>query len=144
MFPFQEELYFHREHTWIRFEPHERGDRFRIGLDEIFLHDVGQVVSLDLPHEGDEISQDEICGVIRGKERSKLLYAPLTGEILDVNLELYEEPDVIREDPYGVGWLLLVDPSHAKEELEYLLKGEEAGKWWKHEIEIRHADLSPE
>ena len=139
MLPFPEDLYFHQEHTWIKREHHELGDRFRVGLDEIFLSDIGPIVRLDLPSEGDEISQDEVCGVIRSADSKKLLYAPITGEILDVNMELHEDPDIIREDSYGIGWLLLVDPSDPEEELDYLLSGEEAVQWWKHEIELRRS-----
>ncbi len=137
MLEIPQDLLFHREHIWIRLEPHESGDRYRIGLDEIFLQDVSTVEQLDLPHEGDEISQDEVCGLVRGKETRKLLFAPLSGEIIDVNLELHEEPDIIREDPYGVGWLLLLDPADPSEEIQYLLSGEEAVNWWKTELEIR-------
>lgn len=137
MFPFPEELYFHREHTWIRIERHDLGERFRVGLDDIFLHDTGPIEQLDLPTEGDEISQDEVCGVIRGKGTKRLLYAPVSGEILDVNMELHEDPDIIREDPYGIGWLLLVDPADPQEELEYLLNGEEALHWWENEAKLR-------
>ncbi len=139
MLPFSKDLYFHREHTWLRLEQHELGDRFRVGLDEIFLQDVGEIERLDLPIEGDEISQDEICGIIRGKQTRKLLFAPLSGEILDVNYELHEDPDVIREDPYGIGWILLIDPADPEEELECLLKGDEALHWWKSELELRRS-----
>lgn len=139
MLPFPEELYFHREHTWLRLETHEQEDRFRVGLDEIFLQDVGQIERLDFPSEGDEITQDEICGVIRGEKGKRLLYAPLSGEILDVNQELHEDPDVIREDPYGIGWILLIDPSDLKEELENLLSGKDAEDWWKCELKMRQS-----
>ena len=137
MLPFPDELLFHREHTWIRSEEHELGTRYRIGVDEIFLTDVGEVNTLDLPNEGDEISQDEVCGMIRGKDARKLLFAPLSGEIIDFNLELHEAPDIIREDPYGIGWLLLVDPNDPEEELQYLLGGESAAECWKKEQKMR-------
>jgi glycine cleavage system H protein len=135
-YPFPEDLYFHREHTWILREKRDIGDLFRIGLDEIFLSDVGSIKVLDLPTEGDEITQDEVCGIIRG-DKKKLLFAPISGEIVEVNLELHEDPDVIREDPYGIGWILLVDPNDPAEELEYLLKGDEALHWWETEITNR-------
>ena len=137
MLPFPEGLLFHREHTWIRAESFESGNRYRIGLDTIFIQDIRTVTHLDLPNEGDEISQDEVCGLIRGKDSKKLLFAPLSGEIIDVNLELHEEPDVIREDPYGIGWLLLLDPADIEEEIQYLLSGDEAVNWWKSELNIR-------
>ncbi|TKJ36935.1 glycine cleavage system protein H [candidate division LCP-89 bacterium B3_LCP] len=135
--PFPKDLYFHPEHTWVRREEHELGDRYRVGLDDVFLRDVDKIVRLDFPNEGDEIAQDEICGVIRGEQKKKLLYAPLSGEILDVNLELHQDPEIIRDDPYGVGWILLIDPADAQDELEDLLKGDEAKRWWEKEIKIR-------
>lgn len=137
MIPFPKELVFHREHTWVRCERQDRTDRYRVGLDEIFLRDIGQIERLDLPNEGDEISVDEICGVIRGSVNKKLLYAPLSGEIIDVNFELFEDLGIIHEDPYGIGWILLIDPSDAEEELVNLLKGEEARQWWNKEITLR-------
>lgn len=136
MLPFPDELVFHHEHTWVRREEHELGVRYRIGVDELFLMQIGSVELLDLPHEGDEISQDEVCGLIRGKDTKKLLYAPLSGEIIDVNLELHEDPDIIREDPYGVGWLILIDPNDPGEELEYLIGGAEAEEWWMSERKL--------
>ena len=130
-------LFYHREHTWVRLENSGAEKRFRVGLDEIFLHDLGQIDHLDLPNEGDEISVDEICGVIRGTRAKKMLCAPLTGEIVDVNYELLDNPDFIREDPYGIGWLLLIDPSNSDEELVNLLQGEEARQWWEDELTSR-------
>lgn len=137
-----EDLLFHRGHTWLRREHHEMGDRFRVGLDGLFLADIGAVEILDLPYEGDEISQDEVCGLVRGKNGKRLLYAPLSGEILEVNVELHEDPDVIRDDPYGIGWILLVDPSDPAEELDYLMSGEAAQEWWEIEIELRRLGSS--
>lgn len=137
--PFPDELSFHREHTWIR---REQANLYRVGLDEIFLRDFASVVHLDLPNEGDEISQDEVCGVVRGRTVKKLLYAPLSGEVVDVNVELHEVPEVLVEDPYGIGWIMLIDPSDPEEETENLLRGEEAARWWGEETKRRRPGLS--
>ncbi|MBU1652043.1 glycine cleavage system protein H [bacterium] len=143
-YPFPEDLFLHREYTWVRVESHELGDRLRIGVTEIFLRDVGEVLLLDLPNEGDEVSQDEVCGLIRGKGTKKDFYAPVSGEILDVNLELHEDPDIIREDPYGIGWLMLVDPNEFEEESEDLLSGKTALAWWEAELAMRRTKLNNE
>ena len=137
MISYPEGLYFHREHIWLKCEKHEFGNRYRIGVDKIFLHDAGIIESLDLPAEGDEISQDEVCGVIRGQNIKKLFFAPLTGEIVEVNFELHEDPDIIREDPYGIGWILLIDPADFEEEVENLLFGKEGQVWWQSELKKR-------
>lgn len=137
--PFPDELSFHREHTWIR---REQAHLYRVGLDEIFLRDFASVVHLDLPNEGDEISQDEVCGVVRGRTLKKLLYAPLSGEVVDVNVELHEDLEILMEDPYGIGWIMLIDPSDPEEEMENLLQGEEAARWWGGETRRRRSGLS--
>ncbi len=140
MLPFPAELYFHREHTWIR---REGENLFRVGIDEIFLRDVGQLTDLDLPTEGDEVSQDEVCGIVRGKALKRSLYAPISGEILEVNVDLYEDLEILVEDPYGVGWILLLDPSDPQEELENLLRGEDAQDWWEKELQMRNTPEAP-
>lgn len=134
MFPFPEDLYFHREHTWVR---RESENRYRVGVDEIFLRGLGGVQEVDLPGEGDELSQDEVCGMVRGKSGRQWLYAPLSGEIIDVNQDLYEDLTILLDDPYGYGWILLLDPSEPEEEFENLLHGEEALDWWQREMEAR-------
>ena len=134
MFPFPENLYFHREHTWVK---REGETLYRIGVDELFLRDLGSITALDLPTEGDEISQDEACGLLRGPGLRKLLFAPLSGEIVGVNQDLHEDLSILLEDPYGVGWIILIDPSDPDEELENLLHGEEAVEWWEREVVLR-------
>ncbi len=134
MFPFPDNIYFHREHAWVK---REGETLYRIGVDELFLGDLGSISAIDLPTEGDEISQDEACGLMRGPGLRKLLFAPLSGEIVDVNQDLHEDLSILLEDPYGVGWILLIDPSDPEEELENLLHGEEAVEWWEREVELR-------
>jgi glycine cleavage system H protein len=141
MLPFPENLYFHQEHTWVHYEG---PNLCRIGVDEIFLKDLkSSITDMDLPTEGDEISQDEVCGILRGKSTRKAIFAPLSGEIVDVNQDLLEDPEILVEDPYGVGWILLIDPSEPQEELENLLHGEQVIDWWMTELRNRQA-ASPE
>ncbi|MFH1862710.1 MAG: hypothetical protein ABH878_07855 [bacterium] len=136
MLTFPKNLYFHREHTWVRLEDN---GLYRVGVDQIFLRDVGGVSKLDLPHEGDEISQDEVCGSIRGLICRKQLYAPLSGEIVTLNMELYEDLAILTDDSYGIGWILLLDSSDFSEEQNNLLFGEEAEVWWTAELKRRQA-----
>jgi len=140
MSPFPEDLYFHREHAWVK---KESENRYRIGVDELFLHGLGSIIHIDLPTEGDEISQDETCGLFRGPEAKRLLFAPLSGEIVEINQDLHEDPAILLEDPYGVGWILLLDPSDPDEELENLLRGDDAAEWWEREVEMRRS-IPPE
>lgn len=140
MLPFPEDLFFHFEHTWVR---PEGPNRYRIGVDEIFLKDLGPIADMDLPTEGDEISQDEVCGVLRGKGTRKALFAPLSGEIVDINQDLLEDPTILVEDPYGIGWILLLDPSDPQEELDNLLHGESAQDWWTRETQRRQTNPPP-
>lgn len=108
-------------------------------MDELFFRDLGSLAHIDLPTEGDEISQDEACGLFRGPEAKRLLFAPLSGEIVEINQNLHEDPLILLEDPYGIGWILLLDPSDPDEELENLLRGEDAAEWWEREVEMRRS-----
>jgi glycine cleavage system H lipoate-binding protein len=56
---------------------------------------------------------------------------------------LHEDPSILLEDPYGVGWIFLIDPSEPEEELDNLLHGEDAMDWWEREVELRRPPASP-
>ncbi len=105
---FPEELKYSREHHWVRVE----GDRAVIGLTDFAQHELGIIKAVELPRS------------VEARKTVAELYAPLGGEVLEVNEELEEAPEVINDDPYDGGWLALVriaDP----EELKLLLSADD-------------------
>ena len=96
----------------------------------------GDIVYVDLPFEGDEVEQNETCGKVQSSKWIGKLIAPVSGEIAEVNEELENESGLINSDPYGKGWIMLIEPSNLDDELGSLVK--EPGdleEWIKAEIQ---------
>lgn len=113
-------LRFSSSHLWVRAD----GSDATVGLSEFFQDRMGEITSLDLPDPGDVIRATRRMGTVESDEASSPIEAPVSGEVLEVNVEALENPDVVNDDPYAEGWLLRVrldDP----DELEQLITEEE-------------------
>jgi glycine cleavage system H protein len=117
---FPEELKYSREHHWVRVE----GDRAVIGLTDFAQQELGIIKAVELPLPGDELEQDDTFGSVEARKTVAELYAPLSGEVLEVNVELEEAPELINDDPYDGGWLALVRIAD-QEELKLLLSADD-------------------
>jgi len=128
-----DDLYYHREHLWVRME--EDGNA-RVGLDEFATKMMGPIVFIDLPGRGDQVVQDQVIGAVESGKWVGKLYAPLSGEIIHVNVALADLPTLPNQDPYGEGWLFIIRPSKPDEELKNLIHGpEQIAAFLKAEIE---------
>ena len=87
------------------------GDTVRIGVSDFAQDELGDVVFVELPEVGDEIGAGESFGVVESIKAVSDLYAPVSGEVVAVNEELFDRPELVNEDPYGEGWMLEVDPT---------------------------------
>ena len=92
-------------HEWVRVTD----GTARIGISDFAQDELGDVVFVDLPNEGDEIAAGDSFGVVESIKAVSDLYAPLSGTVTDRNDALESEPELLNEDPYGEGWLLEVD-----------------------------------
>ncbi len=115
-----DELYFHEEHSWARVED----GKVRVGMDDMFQKEAGDIVFVDLPDEGDDVEQGQVCGKIQSRKWIGKLCAPVSGEIVEINEELEDDTTLINEDPYGKGWILVIEPTDLDEELGNLMQGE--------------------
>ncbi len=115
-----DELYFHEEHSWARVED----GKVRVGMDDMFQKEAGDIVFVDLPDEGDDVEQGQVCGKIQSRKWIGKLCAPVSGEIVEINEDLEDDTTLINEDPYGKGWILVVEPTNLDEELGNLMQGE--------------------
>jgi glycine cleavage system H protein len=114
------DLKYDKEHEWVRVE----GDVAVIGISHFAQHQLGEVVYVDLPSEGDSVSAGEAFGEIESVKSVSELYSPADGEIVKVNSALSDSPETVNEDPYGEGWMIqikLADPT----QLDTLLAAEE-------------------
>ena len=115
-----EALQYTSEHEWIAIE----GDIATIGITDYAQGELGDIVFVELPNKGDSTNQAEAFGTIEAVKAVSELYAPLSGEIKDVNSILEEQPELINSDPYGEGWIIKLKLSD-ESELEKLLSAED-------------------
>ncbi len=114
------QLRFSGAHVWLRIE----GDMAVLGLSEYLQDQMGEITALELPDLGDMLRARRRMGHVESEEASSPLEAPITGEVVEVNSEALENPDLLNSDPYGNGWLLRVRIED-KSELEDLISEEE-------------------
>jgi len=115
------EIRFSRDHLWIRLDDDNRAT---LGLTDYLQEKLGEIYSLPLPEEGEEIIKDEPFSTVEAKNGRRELIAPVSGEIVELNYETIEVPEIVNEDPMSEGWLLKVEIS-SSEEFDDLLSEEE-------------------
>ncbi|MDZ4064866.1 MAG: glycine cleavage system protein GcvH, partial [Coriobacteriia bacterium] len=96
------ELKYDKEHEWVRVD----GDVATLGISHFAQDQLGEVVFVDLPSEGDTIGAGETFGEIESVKSVSELYAPISGEIVEVNTTLDDTPETVNVDPYGAGWMI--------------------------------------
>lgn len=115
-----DDLLYHREHEWVRVED----DSATIGISDYAQNALGDVVYVDLPAVGDDLSAGDVIGEIESVKSTSDLYAPVSGTVTEVNQEVINKPEVINNEPYGSGWLFRVTLSD-RSELDELMGAEE-------------------
>ena len=116
---FPEELKYSKEHLWVRVE----GNRGIIGLTDFAQQELGAISAVELPEAGDELEQDDSFGSVEARKTVAELYAPISGPVVESNGELNDAPEIINDDPYDGGWLLVVEITDA-EELNLLMSAD--------------------
>ena len=110
------ELRYTREHEWARVE----GSRARVGITHYAQGELGDVVFVELPKVGTRVTQLQPFGVVESVKAVSDLFAPLSGEVVEVNPELPQKPEWVNQDPYGKGWMIVI-ALRTPQELEALL-----------------------
>ena len=126
-----DDLYYHQDHTWVKFEPN---GTVRIGMNDFYQKSAGDTTYIDLPFEGDEVTQGETCGKIQSAKWVGKFVSPLSGEISEVNEELEDDCTLINKDPYGDGWIMILEPSDLDQEIKKLIHAKDVEPWIKKEI----------
>ena len=111
-----EDLLYTKEHEWVRVD----GDTATIGISEYAQGELGDIVFIEFPGVGDATKQFDPCANIEAVKAVSDLYAPVSGEVSEVNSELENNPQLVNKDCYGEGWILKVKLSD-KGELDNLL-----------------------
>ena len=121
-----ENLYYHKEYLWAKVE--EDG-KVKIGLIDYAQKQINDVIYVELPSVGDSVTKDEPFGILESVKAVSDLISPVSGTIESVNEELDSKPELLNEDPYGEGWILVVEPSNLEEDLKALLSSDAAVEW---------------
>lgn len=105
------DLRYTREHEWAKVE----GDRARVGITAFAQEQLGDVVFVELPKVGAKVTAMKTFGVVESVKAVSDLFAPITGEVVEVNALLPKKPELVNSDPYGEGWMLVIRMSSPKE-----------------------------
>lgn len=115
-----EDLLYSSEHEWVR----RKGDRVVLGITDYAQQALGDIVYLEVPEEGTQVVADEAFAEVESVKAVSDIYSPVTGEIVKVNQKVIESPEIIHEDPYGKGWIVVIEMGDPNE-LDNLMTAEE-------------------
>jgi glycine cleavage system H protein len=105
------ELRYSREHEWVAVEENIA----TIGITDYAQEQLGDVVYVELPEVGTQITKDDAFGVVESVKAVSDIYAPVSGTVTEVNAELPDSPETVNEDPYGDAWMIRVEMSDPSE-----------------------------
>ncbi|KAB1187741.1 MULTISPECIES: glycine cleavage system protein GcvH [Haloferax] len=120
MFEIPDDRKYLESHEWTTTD----GDTVRVGISDFAQDELGDVVFVELPAEGDEVAAGDEFGVVESIKAVSDLYAPISGTVAAVNEDLFDAPELVNDDPYGDGWMLELEPSDT-DEFDDLLSPEE-------------------
>lgn len=106
------DLRYHKEHEWIRVH----GKQATLGISQFAQDALGDIVYIEMPQVGTTVTAGQEIGEIESTKTTSMLYTPVSGTIVKINTELKDHPEVVNQDPYGKGWLAVIelsDPSQA-------------------------------
>ena len=125
-----DELKYTTDHEWAL----EEEEFLVIGITDYAQDALGEIVYIELPGEGDEITKGDAFGAVESTKAVSDLYAPVSGDVVEVNEALLDSPETINEDPYGEGWMIKVRP-YDPDEIEDLMDFEEYTEFVEKETE---------
>lgn len=117
---FPDEFRYSKEHLWVRVE----GSRAIIGITDYAQDELGDIASVELPDNGDELELEDSLGSLEARKTVAELYSPLSGVVLEVNSEAVDNPSLINDDPYDGGWLVEISMSD-NDELKSLMSADD-------------------
>jgi len=115
------DLKYTKDHEWLRME----GDVCRVGITDYAQNSLHEVVYADLPQVGRRLAQKESFGTVESVKAVSEIYSPISGEVVEVNQKLADAPELVNQQPYGDGWLILMKPLKLKDEAGSLLSAKE-------------------
>lgn len=124
-----EGLYYSKDFAWVKIE----GDKVRMGITDYAQKQLREIVYADLPDVGTKVKQNEPYGTLESVKAVSDVIAPVSGTVEEVNTEVLSKPEILNEDPYVKGWLIVVKPSNLQAELPNLMDFDKAVEWHKNQ-----------
>jgi glycine cleavage system H protein len=124
-----EGLYYSNDFEWIKVE----GDKVRMGITDYAQKQLREIVYAELPEAGTEVKQNEPYGTLESVKAVSDLVAAVSGTVEEVNAEVQSKPEILNEDPYVEGWLVVVKPANLQAELANLMNFDKAVEWHKNQ-----------
>jgi glycine cleavage system H protein len=109
-------LHYAEDHEWAQ----QKGDEIRVGIDDYAQDQLGDIVFVELPQVGDKLAKGDVFGTVESVKAVSELFMPIGGEILAINKNLEESPELVNSSPYDDGWMIDVKPTDTAE-LESLM-----------------------
>ena len=106
------DLHYTIEHEWIRL----KNNRATIGITDFAQGQLGDVVFIELPAEGTELTKENTFGVVESVKTVSDIYVPMTGKVVAINKDLESQPELVNSDPYGQGWMIEIEFSNSSPE----------------------------
>ena len=110
-------LKYTKEHEWVRVE----GDNAFVGITDFAQGELGEIVFVEVETVGENLAAGEVFGTVEAVKTVSELFLPVDGEILEFNAELEDAPELVNEDPYGKGWIAVVEMTNSAEDVKALL-----------------------
>ncbi|NNC82094.1 MAG: glycine cleavage system protein GcvH [Flavobacteriales bacterium] len=102
------DLRYTKDHEWVK---KEGDDTVLVGITDFAQGELGDIVFIEIETEGEELDAEEVFGTVEAVKTVSDLFMPLSGEVVEVNEELADSPDVVNSDPYGKGWMIKIKMS---------------------------------
>jgi glycine cleavage system H protein len=113
------DLRYHQEHEWVRVS----GTQATIGISHFAQDALGDIVFIDMPKVGAVVKAGQQIGEVESTKTTSTIYTPVSGTIAKINVDLKDHPEVVNSDPYGKGWMVVIDLSSVSE-VEKLMTAE--------------------
>jgi glycine cleavage system H protein len=128
-----EGLYYSKEFAWIKIE----GEKARMGITDYAQKQLREIVYAELPEAGAEVKQNEPYGTVESVKAVSDLVAAVSGTVEEVNSEVQSRPELLNEDPFDRGWLVVVKPANLQAELQNLMDFNQAVEWHKNQAQAK-------
>jgi len=113
-------LKYTKEHEWVKIE----GNQAKVGITDYAQEALGDVVFAELPQVGGTVSQGDSFGTVESVKAVSDIYAPVSGKVVEINNQLEDSPELVNQDPYGKGWMVVIDMSDPSQQDMLLDAGE--------------------